>query len=303
MDNPDLILGTALWGWTIDQDACFQLLDNFYESGFRQIDCATNYPINQDPHAFRKAEHILKEWIRAHRVSDLRLLIKVGSLNNLGGAENNLSRSFLLMNLADYQEAFGANLETFMIHWDNRDSEAAVAESMEALQLAHQQGLTPGLSGIRHPEIYAALNQTFLLPFRIQIKHNILQSAFAHYQSFHGKAEFLTYGTNAGGLKLNRVYRKESSIQVRNIAPDLLLNIQHKLEEILKSSTDNGRPPLAHFFQLGMLFSYYLDQVTGILIGPSNADQLKENIRCWSLLQSVDYRDLYQKLRLLEIPA
>ena len=68
--TPDLILGTALWGWTVPESTCYKLLDRFYEAGFRQIDTATNYPINKDPACFRLSESILINWISTNKVND-----------------------------------------------------------------------------------------------------------------------------------------------------------------------------------------------------------------------------------------
>ena len=79
---PDLILGSAMWGWTLDAPAAFTLLDQFYAAGFRKIDGATNYPLNGVPTDFRGSENILAEWIKAHGVQDLEIIMKVGSISN-----------------------------------------------------------------------------------------------------------------------------------------------------------------------------------------------------------------------------
>ena len=182
-----LLLGSALWGWTINKTTVFQLLDYFYQQGFRQVDAATNYPINKNPMDFRRSEQILKEWIQVNGIQDLEIIIKVGSLNNMGGSENNLSKSFLLMNLDSYRAKFGSNLKTFMIHWDNRRDRSAIEESLQALDYAQKQKLSVGLSGVKYPEVYYELNQERRLNFVIQIKHNLLKSDYERYAPFHGK--------------------------------------------------------------------------------------------------------------------
>ncbi|MBR9921669.1 MAG: hypothetical protein GYB31_12595 [Bacteroidetes bacterium] len=297
MQLPDLLLGTALWGWTVPKEICFQLLDQYYAAGYRQLDAATNYPINKTESDFRKSETILLEWIAAHGISDLQVIMKVGSLNNLGGPENNLSQAFLLLNLADYTEKLGTNLDTFMIHWDNRNDKEEIKASLQVLKQAQNQGLRVGLSGIKHPEVYAELNKTARLPFRIEIKHNVFQSAWSHYQTFQAEAEFLTYGINAGGLKLSRDYRTDSSSKVRNIDEKILEDKRERLEELVKTSGNNNRPPLSRFYQLGMLHAYYTPGVGGIIVGPSRPEQLHQSIEFHQLLSTTDYSDLYQKLK------
>lgn len=66
-----------------------------------KVDAAVNYPINKNPDDFRAAEHILLDWVRTHGIRDLKITMKLGSLNNLRSPEHNLSKSFLLLNL-DY---------------------------------------------------------------------------------------------------------------------------------------------------------------------------------------------------------
>ena len=63
----EIMLGTALWGWTTPPTVCYQLLDHFYESGYRQVDAATNYPINKNPSDFRRGEKILAELLNERK--------------------------------------------------------------------------------------------------------------------------------------------------------------------------------------------------------------------------------------------
>ncbi len=97
--SPTLILGTAMWGWTTPRETAFAMLDEWYSRGFREVDTATNYPIDRDPEHFRLAEKILLEWIAAHGVTDLEVMMKIGSVNNLRSPEHLLTKSFILMML------------------------------------------------------------------------------------------------------------------------------------------------------------------------------------------------------------
>lgn len=296
---PTLLLGAAMWGWTIPRAACFGLLDYFYGQGFREVDGATNYPINKKIEDFRKAENILLEWIRANQVQDLKVCMKVGSINNLRTPEINLSKSFLLMLLDEYRNLFGPNLDTFMIHWDNRPEEGPARESLEALQIAREMGLRVGLSGIRHPEVYARLNESFGIKFRIQAKHNILQSDYARYRPFHGRAAFITYGINAGGMKLDqKEYHAGSTLKARGGNTEAEHPLAGPLRAILRqASQKEGRPQAVNFNHCGMAFSFYSPDVEGILLGASSLEQLKDSIGFYRALTTYDYRDLYKNLR------
>ena len=296
---PSLILGTAMWGWTTPRATCFQLLNHFYQEGYREVDGATNYPINKKTEDFRKAETLLQEWIKAHEVRDLKVMMKVGSINNLRTPENNLSKSFLLMLLDEYRNTFGTNLDTLMIHWDNRAEEKEIRESLEALAIARAQGLRIGLSGIRHPEIYARIQEDMGLEFRIQIKHNLLHSDYSRYQPFHGKAGFITYGINAGGVKLDPgEYSLESSLKARGGNIEQEHPFAGTLRSILaKANQTPGRPAVSTFNHCGMTFAYHSPDVSGILVGPSKQQQLEDSLDFYTALKTYDYRDLYQNLK------
>lgn len=287
-----------MWGWTTPKERCFEMLNHFYEHGFRQIDTATNYPINKQPEDFRKSENILSEWIKTQGIKDLKIIVKVGSINNLRSSVHNLSKSFLLMNLDDYQYKYGSNFNTFMIHWDNRDSEVEIRATLEALDKARAVGLEIGLSGILHPPLYKAFNTTFDFDFHIQIKHNLLQSDYLRYQVFHGKRCFTTYGINGGGIKLDvDDYNGQSSLQARggNIAIEhpITLSLRQVLVQV---NLLEPRPKLHTMNQIGMLYAYYSPDIESILIGPSNLSQLKDTLAFYTQLQSYDYTDVFKKL-------
>lgn len=178
-----LILGTAQWGWNVSRAEAFRLLDAWLDTGRREIDCATNYPINRNPADFRASEKILLEYVQAHGLRDLRITMKIGSLDNMRTPEVNLAPSFVLMMGEEYHRVFDTNLHCLMFHWDNRDDEAAIHESLESLvRLQQEAGIQPGLSGIKFPEAYAHANEHFGLSFDIQLKNNVFQSDFERYE-------------------------------------------------------------------------------------------------------------------------
>lgn len=272
-----LILGTARWGDKTDAPTAHQLLSAFYEAGGREVDTATNYPINKVPADFRKAEKILKEWITAHGVTDLKITAKVGSIGNMRSPEHLLTQSFLLICVDEYLRAFGPNLDTFMIHWDNRDQITEIRESMQALAFAAEQGLRPGLSGIAHPWLYAKANEDFGLDFRIQLKHNVLESKYEHYKPFHGARRFIAYGVNAGGAKLGDDPRLDFLIPI-----------------LEKANQRPGRPPLEHFYQIGLIYACFHPAFEKILIGPSTVQQLIDNLAFYQTLEKGQYEDVYE---------
>jgi len=293
---PELLLGTAMWGWTVAESDCFRLLDAFYAAGFRGVDGATNYPINKIPDDFRKSERILLRWCRANGVNDLRITMKIGSLDNLRSPDCNLSKSFLLFCSEEYGNMFGKNLDTLMVHWDNRDEPGEVGKTLEGLSEIAKAGFRAGLSGIRFPEVYAAQNEQFGLDFSIQIKHNLLQSDYVRYRSFHGKRRFFAYGMNAGGLKLHTAaYHENSSLKVRGGDTSNTAPLIAALAEFLKNAA-----PLQNLSHAGMLHAYYHPEIAGLLLGVSSLEQLSDSLNFYEVLRQQDCRDLYRQLLTLQ---
>ena len=291
-----LVLGTAMWGWTIEKKECLKILDYFYEKGFRCIDTASNYPINNKTNYFRYSENILKEWISHNKISDLEIYVKIGSTDNSGNSFNNLSFSFLLMNYQYYIQKFGRNLKNFMVHWDNRDSVSSIHLTIKALEIIKSKGVDIGLSGIKNPNIYYETQRKSILNCTFQLKHNIFSSDFERYSMFNDKGKFLVYGINGGGIKLNNIYNEKSNIIVRKKLSEsirretILKNLKQKIIRNFKSSFWN----INNFNHIAMIHAYNTSWVNGIIVGPSNLIKLKDTVLFYDKLVKNDSFNIYK---------
>lgn len=301
---PDLVLGTAMWGWTIDREGCFALLDEFYQRGGRRIDTATNYPINKNPSDFRRAEKLLAEWITAHEVTDLEVIMKVGSLNNMMTPDQNLSPSFLMICAEEYENLLGANLACMMIHWDNRKAEKEIDTTMSTLLKLGENRWKIGLSGIRYPEIYAeVLAAHSLEDLPVELKHNLLYTDYERYAPLHQRSSFIAYGINAGGIKLDpQGYSSKASLLARGGNPDTHEKLTSQLNNLLTTIAipSSSRGPELSMNQLGMLYAAYHPGISGILLGPSRVEHLTASFSWLQQLYAEDYTPLYEALEKLE---
>ena len=74
-----LVLGGNPFGWTIDRDASFAVLDTFYECGGRSIDSAEGYSSWVPGNKGGESETIIGEWLEARGVrKDMRIATKTG---------------------------------------------------------------------------------------------------------------------------------------------------------------------------------------------------------------------------------
>lgn len=296
-----LIFGTSQWGWTIPAAKAFKLLDAWLKAGYRQVDCATNYPLNKNPADFRAAEQLLAEYIRAHGLQDLAITMKIGSLDNMRSPEPNLAPSFLQMMAEEYHRTLGTNLDCLMIHWDNRDNLQDISSSLETLQKIQQdQGIRPGLSGIKHPEIYQNANQNLGLDFDIQLKHNVLQSDLPRYQALvsDGLHRFYAYGINAGGIKLDgHPYPAGSTFLARGGRPENSQDVVQRIQQMLPGfNAVPGRTSIHSMNQLGLVFAGLNPEIQGVLLGVSSEQQLTDSLAFWREISAGGFEDVYAGL-------
>lgn len=309
--DKSLLLGTAQWGWSVNRQDAWRILDAWLAAGHRHIDTATNYPINKNPADFRAAEQILLEYIEAHGLRDLRVTVKIGSLNNMRTPEINLTPSFIIMMADEYRRLFGENLEAVMLHWDNRAEADPIRESLlELSRLELEHGLRPGLSGIKHPAVYAQLTAELRMRFDIQLKHNVLQSDLSRYAPFYSSAlvngpeaqqspahRLFAYGINAGGAKLDGPYPAGSTFLARGGNPARTAESLEHLQTMLpRWNTAFVRPPVCTMNHLGLIFAGLNPALQGIVLGMRSAEQVEETLDFWRNLDSFDYSDVYAGL-------
>lgn len=308
-----LVLGTAQWGWNVSAREAFGLLDAWLQAGFRAVDCATNYPINRNPADFRAAEKILLEYVRAHGLHDLRVTMKIGSLDNLRSPEVNLAPSFVLMMGEEYGRLFRENLHCVMFHWDNRDDATDIRASLESLaRLQKEIGIRPGLSGIRCPGRYAEANLDLSLSFDIQLKHNVFHSdvekyvpLFPNHQTVKSSNRptansFFAYGINGGGVKIDEHYEAGSVFLARGGQPEKVAAVLEKIRTLLPElNTAFVRPPVKTMNHIGLISAALHHALDGILLGVSSVSQLKETLDFYRNLDTFDYTDVFEALRKL----
>src|SRR6476619_8571625 len=82
-----LVFGGNVFGWTIDQDQSFRVLDAFYEAGGRMIDSAEGYSSWVPGHQGGESERIIGAWLESRGV---RKEVLIGTKTGMGGPPNAL---------------------------------------------------------------------------------------------------------------------------------------------------------------------------------------------------------------------
>lgn len=276
-----------MWGWTVSKSEAFRLLDSFEEWGGVIIDSATNYPISGDSASNGEALMWISEWLVQNPKTKLKVLIKVGSKDNLGSSESDLSKSRLLHELSKQMNTFGpGSLLGLGIHWDNRPDQSGslseMVESLEAMREIANSGMEIGISGIRRPDLYKQLAPDLTAKWIIQVKENVLDSSTRQkYNQIFPHSRILAYGMNMGGVRLEAGRRQSPRVMAsQSVSPSTI----SELEGILAASQLDAVKPKT-FNELGLWHALQQDTLDGVILGPSSQKQLMESIKFIDLLR------------------
>lgn len=273
-----LVLGTALWGWGVDKVAAFDLLDAYASAGGRTVDTASNYPINGVAEDCGKAMEWLAEWCQQNPETTLSVLVKIGSLNNSGKPDFDLTPATIYRHESRLRDLFGDNLSAIAVHWDDRTMAevGAIAETVGALADIKSRGLDIGLSGVKSPEAYLAAAPNLSSEWLIQVKENPLTcSARLAYRKSFPCAKYFAYGINMGGVK-HLDDKAAASVTLRGIS------VPEELVERISNyiAQDRGiKPRLASIVEFSLALAVFNPNLHGLVIGPRNLTQLSHTIQ------------------------
>lgn len=279
--NKEICLGTAMWGWSVNENVAFNILDRFYDFGGRYIDTAYNYPINGDESKILYSAKLVSRWKKKLGVDDLNIMFKIGSVSNkktneIDLSDDNLSKMSILAS-----ELFENSLYSLMIHWDNRDGISEIYDTLAYLSgVCEHNRIRLGLSGIKHIEIYSKLiNKLSFKQIDQQVKNSFIPDHVENLTKME-KVDFRlwAYGICGSGLKMSTdEYRRDSYVKLvrmgdyhNNAFPD---DLRKNIEDYISQSNivDN-------LYQYSMLQKELDEKYFGYLVSPSRICQLEQII-------------------------
>jgi aryl-alcohol dehydrogenase-like predicted oxidoreductase len=127
-----LVLGGNVFGWTIDRDRSFEVLDAFYENGGRMIDTAEGYSVWVPGHKGGESETVIGEWLESRGV---RKHMRIATKTNMAGEPGGLAPARLLERCQASLERLRTDyIDLYYAHRDEEQTpQAEVAEGFKAL--------------------------------------------------------------------------------------------------------------------------------------------------------------------------
>lgn len=194
LGNTDLLIspiafGGNVFGWTLDQDKSFEILDGFFAADFNFIDTADVYSRWVPENEGGESEKIIGNWMKArNNRNKVILATKVGSDMGSSNGKKDLSKKYILEAVdASLKRLQTDYIDLYQSHYDDPDT--PVEETLEAYDQLIRAGKVrwigaSNFSAERLKESLAA-SQRFSLP-----KYQSFQPEYNLYAREHFEKEY-----------------------------------------------------------------------------------------------------------------
>lgn len=174
-----LVLGGNVFGWTIDRDKSFEVLDAFHQAGGRMIDSAESYSAWAPGNVGGESETIIGEWMESRGV---RKDMLIGTKTGLGKGEGKLKPEAVATALEASLERLRSDyVDLYYAHRD--DETTPLDEAVSAYDAIYRAGKVREIgasnySADRLAEIIAKAKEAGAQPFTVlQPSYNLVDRA------------------------------------------------------------------------------------------------------------------------------
>lgn len=176
-----LVLGGNVFGWTVDEQTGFAILDAFVDEGFTAIDTAEGYPNWVPGNPPGMSETIIGKWLKARgNRAAVHLFTKVNSANKPGGLKADKIAAGFDASLKRLQTDY---VDVYFSHWP--DPEASHEETLGAYDPMVRAGKVRAVGASNYTtEMIDAAHETSVI--KSLPRYEVLQPRFNLYD----RAEF-----------------------------------------------------------------------------------------------------------------
>lgn len=226
LENTDIeitpiIFGGNVFGWTLNEEESFRILDAFVARGFNAIDTANNYSYWVPGNVGTESERIIGNWIKSRNLRDkIILATKVGG-RNLIQDKPNTTKSHILKEVEDSLMRLNTDyIDLYQTHYD--DTKTPVEETLSAYNQLIKEGKVRyiGASNFSSERLIESLDKAdlFNLPGykTLQPEYNLYDRK--HFEEFlqpvadKFKLGVIPYYSLASGF-LSGKYRTEADLE------------------------------------------------------------------------------------------
>jgi aryl-alcohol dehydrogenase-like predicted oxidoreductase len=146
-----LVLGTNVFGWTIDEPTSFSVLDAFVDAGFDAIDTADSYSTWVPGNSGGESETIIGRWLKRNpsRRDRVHLFTKVGSGMPGSGGKKTLAKRWIVQAAEDSLRRLQVErIDLYQSHWPDPDT--PYEETLEAFANLMQTGKVRAIGASNH---------------------------------------------------------------------------------------------------------------------------------------------------------
>jgi aryl-alcohol dehydrogenase-like predicted oxidoreductase len=159
-DVAPLVLGTNVFGWTVDEPTSFSILDAFVDHGFDALDTADSYSTWVPGNQGGESETIIGRWLKRDpsRRDRVRILTKAGSGMPGTGGRKTLARRWIVRAAEDSLRRLQVDvIDLYQSHWPDPDT--PVEETLSAYDELLRAGKVRaiGASNVDATQLAAAL--------------------------------------------------------------------------------------------------------------------------------------------------
>lgn len=214
-----LIFGGNVFGWTVDENRSFELLDAFSAAGFNCIDTADSYSRWAPGNKGGESETIIGKWMK-QKGNREKIIIstKVGS--DMGQGHKDVSKKYILNAVEGSLNRLQTDyIDLYQTHWDNEAT--PVEETLEAYSILVKQGKVRwiGASNLSPERLTASLaaseKHNYPVYQTLQPEYNLYdrQNFEQNYQPLciQHKLSAITYYSLASGF-LSGKYRSAADL-------------------------------------------------------------------------------------------
>jgi aryl-alcohol dehydrogenase-like predicted oxidoreductase len=299
-----LVLGTNVFGWTVDEPTGFSILDAFVDYGFDAIDTADSYSRWAPGNSGGESETIIGNWLArdGSRRGRVHIFTKVGSVMPATHGRKTLARQWIMREVEDSLRRLRVDtIDLYQSHWPDPDTPHE--ETLSAYDALIRAGKVRaiGASNFSAEQLAAALHvsDTQGLP-----RYATLQPSYNLYDraSYEGPLRDLAmreglgvityYGLASGFLTGKYRTRDDLSKSPRGASVEKYMN--ERGMRILRALDEVGRRHSAQPAEIALAWLMQREGVTAPIASATSREQLA------SLVHAVDVRLTPEDVTLLE---